>query len=526
MINFRKLFLLGALCCVTFAFAQQKVSTYHTIVKGETLFQLTQKYQVTAEAICALNPGLSAQNFQAGKTIAIPEGNGAVEQHKKVETITTDKPANAQDWFKEMHKVKKGETIYGLCQQYGLTEQELMKANPDLQKPNAKLKKGSFIVIPYRTIKTIQDVAPENEELFAKSKPKVSYFGRMKIAIMLPFGSTDKAKRASAIMYYRGFMLAINSLKSQGINMELTICDTGRNEEKVDSLLHVSAIQDLDLLFCPQVERNERKIADFARSHQIRTVFTQTDQVNNNPYLYSMNAATQLLYQDAADFFVRKFAKANVIILDMKDSNARTSRGQFTDILKKTLSDKGINYTFLAIDSSNDLIQKTLQTAKQNVIVPNSASLPLMKKMMNQWKKVVDNKPSLRVSVFGHKEWLSMASDMKTQFYALDTYIYSKVWFNPGNASSKQLAADYQKWYNDKLPTIMPSVPTIGYDTAFYIIKGLSNYGTAFEEHLKDFTTRTYQNFIEFERAGTMGGFVNRKVGYVHFNKKVVNVEY
>lgn len=343
---------------------------------------------------------------------------------------------------------------------------------------------------------------------------------------MLPFGSTDKAKRASAIMYYRGFMLAINSLKSQGINMELTICDTGRNEEKVDSLLHVSAIQDLDLLFCPQVERNERKIADFARSHQIRTVFTQTDQVNSNPYLYSMNAATQLLYQDAADFFVRKFAKANVIILDMKDSNARTSRGQFTDILKKTLSDKGINYTFLAIDSSNDLIQKTLQTAKQNVIVPNSASLPLMKKMMNQWKKVVDNKPSLRVSVFGHKEWLSMASDMKTQFYALDTYIYSKVWFNPGNASSKQLAADYQKWYNDKLPTIMPSVPTIGYDTAFYLIKGLSNYGTAFEEHLKDFTTRTYQNFIEFERAGTMGGFVNRKVGYVHFNKKVVNVEY
>ena len=37
---------------------------FHTIQAGETLYQLTLKYHVTAQAICKANPGLSAENFR------------------------------------------------------------------------------------------------------------------------------------------------------------------------------------------------------------------------------------------------------------------------------------------------------------------------------------------------------------------------------------------------------------------------------------------------------------------------------
>ena len=48
-----------------------------------------------------------------------------------------------------MHKVKKKETLFGIARDNGLTVQELIDANPEMNTPGYELKKGDFIVIPY-----------------------------------------------------------------------------------------------------------------------------------------------------------------------------------------------------------------------------------------------------------------------------------------------------------------------------------------------------------------------------------------
>lgn len=59
--------------------SNQSSSTFHTIQAGETLYQLTVKYNITAQAICDANPGLSARNFRIGQVIVIPaQGTGIV----------------------------------------------------------------------------------------------------------------------------------------------------------------------------------------------------------------------------------------------------------------------------------------------------------------------------------------------------------------------------------------------------------------------------------------------------------------
>ena len=106
--------------------AQNKVASYHTIQKGETLFRLTQIYQVTAESICALNPGLSAENFQAGKTIAIPAPNGEVEKAKTIEVLESSRPEGVADNCREMYKVKRKETIYSISKKFEITGEGLL----------------------------------------------------------------------------------------------------------------------------------------------------------------------------------------------------------------------------------------------------------------------------------------------------------------------------------------------------------------------------------------------------------------
>ena len=50
--------------------------------------------------------------------------------------------------YRELHKVKRKETIFGIAKDNGLTIEELIKANPEMNTPGYELKKGEYIYPP------------------------------------------------------------------------------------------------------------------------------------------------------------------------------------------------------------------------------------------------------------------------------------------------------------------------------------------------------------------------------------------
>ncbi len=51
--------------------------------------------------------------------------------------------------LRDMYQVKKKDTIYGIAKMYGLTVDELVRANPEMTQPDYVLKKDSYIMIPF-----------------------------------------------------------------------------------------------------------------------------------------------------------------------------------------------------------------------------------------------------------------------------------------------------------------------------------------------------------------------------------------
>ena len=49
--------------------------------------------------------------------------------------------------YREMHKVKKGETIFGIAKKYEISIEDLIKANPDMNSVGYELKKGDYILV-------------------------------------------------------------------------------------------------------------------------------------------------------------------------------------------------------------------------------------------------------------------------------------------------------------------------------------------------------------------------------------------
>lgn len=75
--------------------------------------------------------------------------------------------------FKELHKVKRKETIFGIARDNGLTVQELINANPEMNMPGYELKKGDYIKIPYPNGQQPKAEPNATVEIDMPTKPKV-----------------------------------------------------------------------------------------------------------------------------------------------------------------------------------------------------------------------------------------------------------------------------------------------------------------------------------------------------------------
>ena len=320
----------------------QKGETFHTIQAGETLYKLTTMYNVSAKDICEANPGLSAENFRIGQVILIPqkkeEQTDAVVQ-TPTEQSTIQGPVVPR--CKDMHKVKRKETIFSVSREYGISEQELIDANPELKKG---MKKGQFLCIPYPAATTVQPtqkedpyaVPPSNSELFRKNKETPQKLSTIKAALLLPF---QEDKRM--VEYYEGFLMAVDSLKRTGVSLDLYVYDSGKDISTLNTILAKNEMKSMNIIIGPMHQNQIKPLSDFAEKNDIRLVipFSQKgEEVFKNPAIYQINTPQSYLYSEVYEHFTRQFPNANVIFIE--PSSADKEKAEFISGLKQELKSK------------------------------------------------------------------------------------------------------------------------------------------------------------------------------------------
>ena len=59
----------------------------------------------------------------------------------------------------------------------------------------------------------------------------------------------------------------------------------------------------------------------------------------------------------------------------------------------------------------------------------------------------------------------------------------------------------------------------LGFDIGYFFLRGLSKWGNKLEDNLNKGGVTAIQTGFKFERVNNWGGFINRKVFFVHFSK-------
>ena len=332
------------LCILTFSVScgQQKKYLQYKVKEGETMRVIAKKLDMRTRDLMRLNPDIDRKP-EMNTVIIIPSKQLKIKnrindtgkendilvidtldidaQGAKGTLIVEKKQENQllilelEKKFK-VHEVQKGDTFYGLTRFYNVTKEALIALNPELING---LKLAQIIkVMP------VEIILPETSLLY---RDKIEEGIALKIAIMLPFRTIELDTLSSAEIFensrlativtdlYFGATMAIDSLRAQGVTIDVAVFDTGRKNTKIDTILLENNLDKKDVIIGPLYSEEVLFLADKVNVPVVFPVFSpkQSEFMSNNIIKTAPNK--QLFKDELFSYMAENFLDGNIIVV-------------------------------------------------------------------------------------------------------------------------------------------------------------------------------------------------------------------
>ena len=291
------------------AYSESSKSTsntiFHTVSKKETLYSISKKYEVSIDAIKEIN-NLQGDSLSEGRIIQVPAKQEEVEEDEVDLSVIT-------------HCVIKEDTLYNLSKKYELTEDELLLMNPELKDG---LKLGMEIIVGRIELEEEERV-DTSSLVFSDtitSKP-------LKIVMMLPYklhvkhNYDHEFKSEFSLLnivtdFHAGAMIAVDSLKRQGMHIELTIVDTENSLSKITSLSESYDFEGVDAIIGPLFLKNAKQISEKVDSIPvIAPIFSKTQTEVSIDNLVKVAPNKKLMEEYLIQHLIEGYSSEKIILV-------------------------------------------------------------------------------------------------------------------------------------------------------------------------------------------------------------------
>lgn len=426
--------------------------------------------------------------------------------------------AQITNW-RDLYKVKKKDTLYGIAQQYGLTVEDLKAANPEMAADGYVLKKGDTVFIPFaksapeENKKSMTISKPASQSVFAASRTNLSQ-RPIRVGVLLPLHNVDGDGRRM-VEYYRGLLMACDSLKREGISTEIQAWNVTASSDIKQFL--TDDVAKCDIVFGPLYTTQVKDLADFCSKHDIKMVIPFSidgNDVANYSEIFQVYQSPDEIDESAIDAFFERFPDSHPVIVDCND--ASSNKGHFTSLLRKRLESKGIAYNITSTKSAEEDFVKAFSIELNNVVVLNSGQLSSLKEVFSALGKLKKENHDIEISMFGYKEWLTYFRTNKSDFYTYDVYVPTTFYYNPSLSKTTKLEQAYKTWFNQPMQFVMPKFAITGIDHGMFFLRGLHMYGTDFEGTKAQNSTHHIQTPLRFKHLQG-GGYKNDAFMLIHY---------
>lgn len=304
------------------------------------------------------------------------------------------------------------------------------------------------------------------------------------VAVLLPFQLTQDAlattrKNTFATDMYAGMKLAQDSLKQQGINLNLYTYDSGTDTLAVKKTLALPEMQQMNLIIGPVYKSPAKIAARFAAQQKIALVNPLSEDADmakgfNNVFLFESSVATKA--RQAASYAYQNFTPKTAVILyeNAKDDTtfAYHYRQQFVKLGGKVKTYQKINPSQASATAAafNKLV---LQDVGHLAVFSDK-----MPAAVNATSVLQSKAPKLPLLTYD--KWLDINQVSLRQLDDLEVYFINPKYIDKQSPAATAFKKAYTSQYN--LP---PSVYAYtGFEMVYYFGTLLQKYGPQFSESL------------------------------------------
>ncbi|MFT7442746.1 MAG: LysM repeat protein, partial [Maribacter sp.] len=300
-----KVFIFLSILTFTVSCGQQNRYIQYKVKKGETIYTIAKNLDMKEQDLIRLNPDVTV-GLKADSFIVVPEkrlnnykAKNLKEDSDEVHTDVgfdegelIDEKIKLLNELREkfvVYEVKKGDTFYSLNKMFNVIRGELLLLNPELVEG---LKVGQNLKIKKIPVKVTRDVSFYDDYI----KPNTS----LKLALLLPFKADQYnidtlapkeifIKNAALVNiatdFYMGAEIAIDSLRSSGVEIEFNVFDTGnRSTNEVRNIIANRDFSRNDVVIGPLYSEEVQMVANSVNIPVVFPVYSnnQSDFSSSN----------------------------------------------------------------------------------------------------------------------------------------------------------------------------------------------------------------------------------------------------
>lgn len=525
---------------------------YHIVKRRETLTSLTRKYDVTLSEIYAANPGLE-KDIKVRQVVLIPK--------KRLSTI--GKTKDDEDRF-IYHEVKPREGFYSLERQYGISEEIIRRFN--LQQTEDGLKLGSIIKIPRSVTDTIAITSQVDIPIVEKVEeyvPSVSvvcdtfqynkWQDIFNVAMLMPFTQPEKSivdtteadseltdlqmlqkkkekeisqHSANFLDFYQGALIAIDSLKSMGISINLSTYDTENTPDKAKMLILEKKIEKANLIIGPAYLDCLNPVAEYALENRIPIVSplsSNSFMLNRNPYLFQVNPSFLTQLEELTNM-IDLCNGDNIVLIHEDDSTDASMVASYKEMINNRIdacaSSHLIHFKEVKYKAGGstpviqELIGQSLALDRRNLILVPSNSEAFVSDLFGNLHSL-STVYKYPISIYGLPRWQRFKNIQVDYFYELNVHLFTPFYVDYKRSEVKAFVAKYRDSFRGE-----PSQFAFqGYDVMFYFLTAMKSYGIDFQFCLNSHKCSLLQSNYKFIQSTSLNGYENHRINIIRYTQ-------